>query len=640
MALTGGIRRLIRLAKNGDHLSFAREYKQAHNRATDYEVGQAFVQFSSMDDSEGLETSASNAAKQARTSRGSGAVNLVERMLQTQERVAEGDAGEFLTIQRGISTFFDDRGKFRGLLGSLKEIIKIIPDQVVVGLNQMTTLLTDINTKAGMTGELSREFRQEIMMASPEVIRLGISFDEMSESVTRVLAESGKFRLLGRQTIQELALVSKFVDSMDQLADMADDFEKVGLGVMDMNREVEEAGHRSLELGYNANRVIKSIDDHLGKLNMYGFRDGVRGLTEMAQKAIAFRLDMNAAFDFAKNVWDPDGALEVVSNLQVIGGAFGDLNDPIRLMYMATNNIEGLQDALIGATKTLATYNDEQGRFEVTGANLRRAKEMADIFGMTMEEVTQSAVAGMERVSAKTELMALGLDMDEEDMEFLTNLAQMRDGRMVIEIPEDLQTRLGEDTIALSDMTEAQTQRLLEMREEFKKLSTEEIARNQYTALQNIMHDVSFITAKLRVGMGKELSDAIETYISPDLKGDVISNESYKLFSHLAEQLDLKQEEVSAMMRGYEGNPWLNNVVKDNTGTIANSAPIQNIPEETQTRQGGTTKTETTTNSNVTLSFKTSDPLLDETTRYVLKHPELIREQPGSFTEWRPWKGN
>ena len=93
-------------------------------------------------------------------------------------------------------------------------------------------------------------------------------------------------------------------------------------------------------------------------------------MSKMVQRSMEFRMNMQSVFGLAEKVWNPDSALETVANLQMIGGAYQDLNDPIKLMYMATNDVEGLQDAIIGAAKSLVTYNREQGRFQVTGANL------------------------------------------------------------------------------------------------------------------------------------------------------------------------------------------------------------------------------------------------------------------------------
>jgi hypothetical protein len=51
-------------------------------------------------------------------------------------------------------------------------------------------------------------------------------------------------------------------------------------------------------------------------------------------------------------------------------------------MYMATNEVEGLQGALEGVAQSLATYNVETGGFEVTGVNLRQARDIAKALGM------------------------------------------------------------------------------------------------------------------------------------------------------------------------------------------------------------------------------------------------------------------
>jgi len=268
-----------------------------------------------------------------------------------------------------------------------------------------------------MTGTLSRSFREEIMAASPEAIKLGISFEELSDSVTETVAQSGKFKLLSKDTIAEMALASKFTRDMKEFAGMAKDFERVGYGVLDMSKMIERMGLNSLTLGLNARETTAGIDKYLEKLNQYGFRNGVEGLNRMVQRSIEFRMNMENVFNLAEKVWDPDGALEIVANLQMIGGAYGDLNDPIRMMYMATNDVEGLQTAIIGAARSLVTYNAEQGRFEVTGANLRRAKEMAELFGMSMEELTSTGIAGMERLQASTDLALAGLVMEDDEKE-------------------------------------------------------------------------------------------------------------------------------------------------------------------------------------------------------------------------------
>ena len=121
----------------------------------------------------------------------------------------------------------------------------------------------------------------------------------------------------------------------------------------------------------------------------------------MVRRSTEIRMSLSETFKVADKVFSPEGALELSAELGVLGAAFGDFNDPLKLMYMATNNVEGLQDALIGAAGGLATYNNEQKKFEVTGANLRRAKEMAAQLGMTTGDLNKTAIAAQERMAVE-----------------------------------------------------------------------------------------------------------------------------------------------------------------------------------------------------------------------------------------------
>jgi len=546
--------------------------------------------------------------------------NFLQDLLNTQLREKSGERGEFGSLKEGLGLLFDEGGKLRGPMGILKQIGGILENEILVYLDQQSKLLTKINEQTGMTGKLSEAFREEIMKASPEAIRLGITFEELSETITNVVAQSGQFKLLSSDTIEEMALASKFTDDMVKYGEMVQNFTRAGVGAKDMAMMVERMGLKSMTLGLNARETTKIINENLKNLNLYGFREGVDGLNRMAQKSIEFRMNMESVFNIAKQVWEPDKALELVANLQVIGGAFGDLNDPIKLMYMATNNVEGLQDALIGAAKSLVTYNEEQGRFAITGANLRRAKAMADELGMSMEELTQGAVAAMERTSAASALMASGLDMKDEDKEFLTNLAQMKGGRMVIEVPESLQAQLGEQTeIAMDSMTKEQAALLLEQKQAFEKMSMEDVARQQVTAMENIERDVSFLRAVARVNVGREVGDAIEKMLGVNQR--VIADESKNLTDKAAKSIGRGTEALHSLI--VEGEKRIGDKLQ--IGKLEMGAKPANVSNEavTNTTASTTAKAaETTTKTVFEHRFVSDSANVDELYRLMWRDPK------------------
>lgn len=501
----------------GGSAAFEREYLSSFPDADGAEVAYKYDYYSKLDPdknySPGRDRGRSGGGYSSDIADPKGLAGWVKASFATQYRKNEGMApNEFQTLSSAVDLIVDNEGKIKNIGEILGGIAGNIGKAILLNFAQQNDLLMKINEKTGMLGTLSRTFREEITEAYPHAIKLGISFEELSESISDLVASSGKFKLLGRETIQEMALASKFAESMTEYASMAGSFERVSLGIHDMTEATNKAGMDSLAIGLNSRRTVKEIEENLDMLNRYGFKNGVEGLTSMVQKSIEFRINMNSAATLADKVWDPEGALEFVSNMQVLGGAMGDFNDPIKMMYMATNDIEGLQDAIIGASKSLVTYNNEQGRFEVTGANLRRAKEMAKELGMSMGELTTTAVASMERTQAASDLMSRGLEMNEDDKEFLINMAQMKDGRMVIEVPESLAGQFGEVTeVALDNMTDELAQTLIGEREKLEGMTMEQIAMDQVSLIENINRDVSFITATMRIQAGKLGTDLAAT---------------------------------------------------------------------------------------------------------------------------------
>lgn len=564
--------------------------------------------------------------------------DFLRKAVQTQSAENKGMmGGEFQTVESIANLFLTADNKLKSIRQFFGDFAKDVGQQVILYFEQQNDLLEKMNQKTGILGGLSKGFRHEITEASIPAVKLGISFTELSDVITDVTAKSGKMKLLDDETISRMALVSKFAESLSEYSNLVPIFEKIGLGVGDMNREIEKAGMSSMGLGLNARKTVSLIAENLDKLNTYGFQKGVQGITEMAQKAVQFRMDMNKAFVLADKVWSPDGALEVVSNLQVIGGAFGDLNDPIKLMYMATNNVEGLQDAIIGASKSLVTFNQEQGRFQVTGANLRRAKEMADQFGMSMQELTTGAIAAMERTQAATDLMSRGLNLKPEQTEFLTNLARMEGGKMVISIPENLRTQLGlegqQKNIALESLSQAQAERLIIEQDELKKKTMEDIAVEQVSLIENINRDLSFLVATARVKAGEVGNNLVRALgwdpVKVAIEAAQLSNKASKFM------VDVSDKAMSKMFGG-TGAVFANDKEKQ-TGKLEGPATNQVINTTTR-KEVPTTEPEKTTKivHEHRFSFTTGDNALDTVKREMMTDPKFVKDVQNGFLETIP----
>lgn len=381
------------------------------------------------------------------------------------------------------------------VLSTIKLSMSAIVDQIA----KESDLQTNINESLGITGKLSEDTRDAIIQSSVHAKEFGYGLEDVARLSKNISESTGKFNMLSDQQMNKAEETARaFVGDLGDLGRTFNEFEKVGIGATKAMDDINNAGLTSLQLGLRSKTTVKDISENLGKLNEYGFKNGIQGLAEMSRKASEFRINMSEVFKVADKVLSPEGAIDLAANLQVLGGAIGDFNDPLKLMYDATNNVEGLQDALIKSASSLATYNQEQGRFEITGVNLRRAREMANQLGVSMGELTKSAIASQERMEGMAEMSTKAFgNIKEEDKRFLLNMSRMDKGEMKITIPPNLREQLelkgGETEFALKDLSEKQANAILEYKKQFEGMDTEAIAKGQFSEIVKIRQSLDKI---------------------------------------------------------------------------------------------------------------------------------------------------
>ena len=505
-----------------------------------------------------------------------------------------------------------------GLKGT-KEMISFLGNELVKIQEQEVELRNQINSQLGLSGDLSRQFRNNIFETLPAATAMGFGFEEVKDYAVQMVEQTGKMTTLGADVLQESQKTARaFYGDLSKLGSAIDGFDKVGIGARDAIKEIDKAGKSSLSLGLNARKVVSELSTNMDKLNSYGFKNGVEGLTKMVQKSIEFKLNMTSVLKVADDVMDPDKAIALSAELQAIGGAIGDFNDPLKLMYMATNDAGGLQDALIGVAGSLTTYNSELGKFEISGANLRKAKALAGELGIDYNELANTAIKASERSSAATALLSSGLQIDEKEKEFLTNISKMEGGKMVIDIPKSLAKELGlEDTkVALDELSPTIASGLLKNQEAFEKMSAEDIARDQYTATQNMQKDISALLTVAKVQAAAAIRQPLAEFD--------------KYIENLGINKDLKDKtKLESLQKTDEGlfAKMVSESVAPAKAMVAKSMGISESDLENKLKGGeSNTPKETTVNYHHTYTIKSDSTVVDAMTREVTKSPSLLND--------------
>lgn len=488
-------------------------------------------------------------------------------------------------------------------------------EEVIDQLKQEATLLSSVNRETGISGKLSEALRDDMKEASIEGARFGFKLKDIGDFYIGLTSQSGKFSLINKSlTDDTIEVAGALGRTLPEMAISIGEFEKVGLGADKTIKTLGDSATKLTSLGLSARKVTTDLQSNLGKLNEYGFKNGVQGLETMAKKASEFRMEMQSTFTIADKVFNPEGAIDLVANLQVLGGAIGDFNDPLKLMYDATNNVEGLQDALIKASGSLATYNQQQGRFEVTGINLRKAKEMASALGISMGELNKISIAAAERTQATTALMATGLVMKDEDREFLTNLSRMDGGEMKITVPASLMKELGlkEASLALKDLTPNQQKILLQNKVEFEKMNPKDMAMAQLTETQQMSRGIDVIAAYFKIRGAEMARGAAKGLVGKQFDEFKTAAKNFNVNSlNLPTEKDA--EKLGEKVRG----------TIDSSPVEAFKGLYDKLKKELVTPPPSTASL--SKNIDVTIGYKGIPGYMDSVSREFTKNPALVR---------------
>ena len=380
-------------------------------------------------------------------------------------------------------------------------------------------MLTSIAQAGGIMGEFAGVMKEEMLTAAEAASKFGVSIQDAREASAALSKNSGQTKLYTAETVTNaLKISSTLADSAKSIIENAENFRNVGFGLQDATKIIEKAGKASLAQGLTARDTSKTLMANLGKLNEVGFRNGVEGLTRMVQQAQSLKLNMDKVFEVANKVFEPEGAIDMAAKLQMIGGAAGDLADPIRAMYDVTNNMEGIQSSIIDSARSLAVFDEAQGRFAVTGINLRVAKARADALGMTMGEMTSLAIKAANQFEVMSQIDMFPQFKDGDQKEFIKNMAQLGSGGTIgFEIPKEMREFFGGQAfVELSNMTGDQVAALQRYQENIAGASLEDLSRSQFTVQTQMMSDINSIYLllqnNLRRGAAKtEINDLMRS---------------------------------------------------------------------------------------------------------------------------------
>lgn len=261
----------------------------------------------------------------------------------------------------------DAAAKYARAMGMNVEAMNSFRDATVE--NTRNNLLA---AKYGVTNEGLMQMQQSYMSSTGRNIRMSNGDQENMAAISSVFGEQG--------------------------ISLAAQMENFGLTMSSSSEHMSKMYNEATKSGISLQKYSENVAKNMHLAQNYTFKNGIKGLESMAKKATAIKLDMGQIAAFADKVGSVEGSMDAAAKLQVLGGPFAQMADPMGMLNESLNDMEGLQDRVAKMVGGMGRFNKETGEVEVSSFDKRRIKEAAAAMGMDysqlMQSVNRQAVTG------------------------------------------------------------------------------------------------------------------------------------------------------------------------------------------------------------------------------------------------------
>lgn len=402
----------------------------------------------------------------------------------------------------------------------------------------------------------AKSMREQFAKATMDVLQFGGNLDDVANTFSAINKVMGKNTMLSAQELSNMVAIQKSAGiTAEEMGSLIEAFDNIGVGVESAVSSIDDMSAKARGLGLNVGTFLSTTAKNLKLVNSYGFKDGVEGLTRMVARAQALRIDMTLVKGLAADLLNPEKAIELAAEFQNLGGAIGALGDPFQLMNMGQNDMEGLQNAIIDATKASVQFNSQTKRFEISALEMRRLRAFASATGGDYEQLADSAVRAAKETQAFEDIKFLDVDSDKKQL--IANLAKLnKDGKLEIQLPNM------DKAVELTELNAKQVEDAygqLKKQQAEGELTALDVAKQQRSTLENILDTLKTPAGKLAANiaggqnyekvtqnarnLAQQVQEGLETLMTEE-NYESISNLLSQKISNTLEQIDFSSFEA------------------------------------------------------------------------------------------------
>lgn len=290
-------------------------------------------------------------------------------------------------ISRGLQHIEDSMGEMGKNIGA-KEFS---PYGSINYWDKIYSTQRDVNLQLGIAGQYGKNLEANFRGTLETTARLGLEFKAVAQSYKDFITETGiNQELSSQQLIKLVEIQAVYGESASKIFST---YGMLGVSIQDSSESLKSLVQESHKIGINSQQVMEKLKQNIGLINTLHFRDGRKGLEEMAKYALQTKISMESVNQMTEKILDGgiEGAIQIASDLQLLGGGFAQMGDAFQIYEKARNSPEEFAKDIQMAASELAVLNKETGEMEIDALGLEKLRDAAKTLGFNYGEVAMGA---------------------------------------------------------------------------------------------------------------------------------------------------------------------------------------------------------------------------------------------------------
>lgn len=286
-------------------------------------------------------------------------------------------------------------------------------------------------TKAAYFSRSMQQAAQELNLGEG----IFASFEQLSELQKAFTEYTGTNVLLGKQDLKNLTYLQKTFDlAASDVAELQGSFMELGMSSEDMMTYTNDLVKEARTYGVNATKILKDAAKTMKQGASYRFKGGVSDMLKMQVYAANARFNIESAYNAMDKSLSIEGAIDLASQLQVLGGEFADISAMDLFAAAQSGDMNAFVDELVGRfrkdAKRFGKIN-EKGMFQFDAQGRLLLRAFQNIEGLGFDDDIEGIIekAGKEEEVRRQLMGGVNKDVfatfnEEKQRKIIENLAQ------------------------------------------------------------------------------------------------------------------------------------------------------------------------------------------------------------------------